>query len=257
MMPHIAEDLGFDSVWLTDHVVGLRSFAPVYETAWSEILVSLTHIAATTSTIRLGTGVLVVPYRDPVLTAKMVATIDQLSAGRVILGIGSGWSREEFSALGRFNLFDARGAVTDEALDVMVECWRGRESSWRGVNFAFEKVTVTPSPTQYPHPPIWVGGQSGPALRRAARIGDAWHPTNISPSEVARLGILLDERAERAVPRTIRIGIPAEELDRVSDLLEEYEAAGCVEAAVQVRSDSCEYEDQLVHLKTIARQLNL
>src|SRR5690606_5464730 len=126
------EDLGFSSVWLTDHVIGLRSFAPVYEPEWSEIFISLTHMAATTSTIRLGTGVLVVPYRDPVLTAKMVATVDQLSNGRVILGIGSGWSKGEYAALGRLDQFDTRGAVTDEALDIMVECWKGGEVTWQG-----------------------------------------------------------------------------------------------------------------------------
>ncbi|HVW42023.1 MAG TPA: TIGR03619 family F420-dependent LLM class oxidoreductase [Amycolatopsis sp.] len=254
-MPHIAEELGFAAVWLTDHVIGLRSFAPVYEPEWAEILASLSHMAATTSSIRLGTGVLVVPYRDPVLTAKMIATIDQLSEGRVILGIGTGWSKGEYAALGRLDHFDARGRVTDEALDVMVACWRGERLAWNGTAFNFRDITFAPTTVQRPHPAIWVGGQTGPAIRRAARIGDAWHPTNIPPAEVARLGDRLDASTDRRVPRTIRLGVPADEIDGVEDLLSQYEEAGCVEAAIQIRHSDYDYEVQLDLMRKLAKRV--
>ena len=256
-MPKIAEDLGFSTIWLTDHVIGVRAFAPVYEPEWAEIVVCLAHMAATTNTIRLGTGVLVIPYRDPVLTAKMLATIDNLSDGRVTLGIGTGWSKAEFAALGQLDNFDARGAVTDESLDVILRCWQGGEFDWAGAAFQFRNMTFEPMPLQLPHPPIWIGGQSGPALRRAARIGDAWHPTNIPAAEVARLGASLDELAGRAVPRTIRIGVDADSLDAVADLLAEYEAAGCIEAALQMRHDSYDYDLHVELMGQLAQRLQL
>ncbi len=256
-MPKIAEDLGFSTVWLTDHVIGVRAFAPVYEAEWTEIVVCIAHMAATTTTIRLGTGVLVVPYRDAVLTAKMLATIDNLSDGRLTLGVGTGWSKAEFAALGQLDSFEARGAVTDESLDVMVRCWQGGEFDWAGTAFQFRAMTFEPTTVQTPHPPIWVGGQSGPALRRAARIGDAWHPTNIPAAEVARLGTTLDALAGRSVPRTIRLGVHADDLDSVADVLAEYEAAGCVEAAVQMRHDRYDYDLHLELMQRLAQRLQL
>jgi probable F420-dependent oxidoreductase len=256
-MPKIAEDLGFSTVWLTDHVIGVRAFAPVYEAEWAEIVVCLAHMAATTTTIRLGTGVLVVPYRDPVLTAKMLATIDNLSDGRLTLGVGTGWSKAEFAALGQLDNFDPRGVVTDESIDVMLRCWQGGEFDWAGTAFQFRNMTFEPQPVQSPHPPIWIGGQSGPALRRAARIGDAWHPTNIPAAEVARLGTTLDQLAGRSVPRTIRLNVDADKFDSVADALAEYEAAGCVEAALQVRHDRYDYDLHVELMQQLAKTLQL
>lgn len=255
-LPRIAEDLGFSTIWLTDHVIGIRAYSPVYEPEWTEIVTSLAYMAGTTTSIRLGTGVLVVPYRDPVLTAKMVSTIDQLSDGRVTLGIGSGWAKAEYGALGQLRHFDSRGAVTDETLDLMLHCWNADgEFDWKGDKFEVRQIKFGPTTVQRPRVPIWVGGQSKPALRRAARIGDAWHPTNIPASEVAALGAELDELAGRAVQRTIRTGISLDDIDRIDEILAEYESAGCTEAALQIRDDDYSLEQQRRQLERLAKRL--
>jgi len=253
-LPEVVEDLGFDSLWLTDHVIGARHYAPVYEPEWAEIVTGLAYLAARTSRVRLGTGVLVLPYRDPVLTAKMVSTIDNLSDGRVILGVGAGWSKVEYAALGRFGFFDARGSVTDETIEVMRRCWEGGEFDWNGTHFTFRNMTFGPVPVQ-DRLPIWVGGQSGPALRRAARYGDAWHPTGISADEMTTLGAKLDELAGRAVPRTLRINLTGEDVDRAADFFAPYEAAGCQEVAIAFRQEPYTYDVQLELLRKLAARL--
>jgi len=201
--------------------------------------------------------VLVVPYRDPVLTAKMLSTIDNLSDGRLVVGIGAGWARGEFAALGRAESFERRGEVVDESLKIMLRCWQGGEFRWEGERFTFGRMTFEPTPAQRPHPPIWVGGQSKAALRRAARIGDAWHPTNISPDEVATLGAQLDELAGRAVPRTIRLRIDESDLDGAPQLLARYEQAGCVEAAVQISQPQYSLDSQLSAMRRLGETVGL
>ena len=236
-MPAAAEAWGYDSVWVTDHVIGVRSYEPVYGPVWAEALTCLAYMAGTTSRVRLGIGVMVVPYRDPVLTAKMVATIDQLSDGRLDLGVGTGWSRSEYHALGRASLFEARGPVTDESLELMLRCWEGGELGWETDHFAFRRIEFAPVSSQRPRPPIWVGGQTGRALRRAARFADVWHPTNIPPAELKERGERLDEMAGRAVPRSIRRIVTESELDGIAELLAAYEEAGCIEAAADFRGE--------------------
>ena len=203
-MPQIAEELGYRSVWLTDHVIGMPTYAPKYELEWSEALTCLSFIAASTTDIRIGVGVLVVPYRHPVYAAKVLSTIDNLSSGRLLVGIGSGWSRREYAALGHASDYDARGTVTDEAVDVILRCWTGGDVQWQGEHFSVPKVSFAPLPTQLPHPPIWVGGNTLRAIRRASRFGDAWHPTNLPAEDLARLGDQLDEMAGRKIRRTVR-----------------------------------------------------
>src|SRR5437899_10074626 len=135
----------------------------------------MAFVAAKTTRLRLVTSVMIVPYRNPVLTAKALATIDVLSKGRVTLGVGVGWMREEFEALGAPD-FDRRGAVTDEYLRVFKTLWTESPASFSGRFYRFEALHCRPQPVQKPHPPIWVGGHSKAALRRAARFGDGWHP---------------------------------------------------------------------------------
>jgi len=118
-LPARAEQWGYDSLWVTDHTVGVRAMGGVYCDYWLDALTALTWIAATTSRVRLGTGVMVIPHRNPVLASKMITTIDVLSEGRVDLGVGTGWSRVEYRALGVESLFAQRGPVTDEAIEVM------------------------------------------------------------------------------------------------------------------------------------------
>src|SRR5712664_4510462 len=188
-----AESLRFSSLFVTDHVVlpasMARSTYPYSTTGqlpggaaqdYLEPLVTMGWLARVTSRIRLGTSVLVVPYRNPVLVAKMLATIDRLSGGRVILGAGVGWLREEFEALGA-PPFEARGAVTDEYLRLMRAAWTTDPVAFEGKYCSIRDVHVLPKPVQRAGIPVWIGGHTGAALRRAGTIGDGWHPIAMRP----------------------------------------------------------------------------
>lgn len=137
-------------------------------------LVCLSWLAANTSTLELGTTVLILPYRNPLLVARMGANIDQLSGGRFILGVGAGWAKGEFQALGV--PFDQRGAMSNEYLAAIKALWTSDLASYNGRFMSFESVNTAPRPVREPHPPIWVGGSSDAAIRRAVRFGNAWHP---------------------------------------------------------------------------------
>jgi len=193
----VADELGADILWAVDHIAFPFGFSAVYPYAthefgespdnpleWWDCLSVLTYLAARTERVRIGTGVLVLPYRHPVATAKAIATIDQLSAGRVVFGVGVGWLRDEFEAL-QLHPFDDRGAVTDEQLEVMKAVWTSDRARFAGRYYEFPEISVTPKPAQRPHPPILVGGNSGPALRRTVRHGDGWHALMLLPSEMA------------------------------------------------------------------------
>ena len=220
------EEMGYAGLWLTDHVIGAPEYT-FYGAYWLEILTSLAHVAGSTQTIRLGTGVLVVPYRDPVWTAKMLATIDVLSGGRLDVGIGTGWTQREFEALGRGALYADRGAVTDEALDVFMQCWRGGELSHQGRWSQSSKIRFAPTPVQAPRPPFWIGARGlAPApMRRAAKYADVWHPTGLTPEEVREGGERLDALAGRKIARSVRL--------RVAD------AADALERARRFRDAGC------------------
>jgi len=160
--------------------------------------------------------VMIVPYRNPVLTAKALATIDVLSKGRVTLGVGVGWMREEFEALGAPE-FDRRGAVTDEYIRIFKTLWTQSPASFSGRFYRFDALHSRPQPVQKPHPPIWVGGHSKAALRRAARLGDGWHPVGANaavPLPPSELRLLLEElyrltEAEGRDPRSLTISYKA------------------------------------------------
>src|SRR6202012_2650332 len=132
-------------------------------------------VGGATDRLRLVTSLLVLPYRNPVLTAKMVASLDVLSGGRVTLGVGVGWLKEEFEALDSPE-FDKRGAVTDEWIAIFKQLWTRSPASFTGEYYRYANIRAEPFPLQKPHPPIWVGGHSRAALRRTARHGDGWHP---------------------------------------------------------------------------------
>ena len=151
----------------------------------------LSFLAAHTTTLRLMTGVMVLPHRGPILAAKMLATIDVLSGGRLIVGCGVGWMKEEFEVLGAPS-YEDRGAVGDEYILAFKELWTRDAPRFEGKHVSFSDLTFAPKPIQKPHPPIWVGGGSSPALRRAARLGDGWYPFGVNiqhpVSTAAQLG---------------------------------------------------------------------
>lgn len=251
-LPCVAQEWGYTSVWFTDHVVGVGSFAPFYRPEWAEALACLAYAAATTSTVRLGVSVLVAPYRDPVYAAKAIATIDQLSGGRLDVGVGTGWARSEFHALGRGHLYPERGPATDEALEVMLRCWPGGELGFEGRWTSFRRIEFAPVPAQRPHPPLWVGGNGPAALRRAARFADVWHPFQLPPDELGRLGARLDVLAGRPVPRSVRLGFaPGTAPAEAAELLQGYQEAGCVEAVVEVLTD--DFDAQHAFAEGLAR----
>jgi len=170
-----AEELGFDALFVNDHVIVDDS--PRNE-PWRNVydpLMVLSYVAARTSKILLGTSVLIMPYRNPIVTAKMFATLDQMSGGRAIAGIGAGWNAEEYDALGV--TFRQRGARTNEYLRLWKACWEPGPTTFHGRFFSFDNMHVNPKPVQQPHPPIWIGGSGKPSLRRAARYADVWQPT--------------------------------------------------------------------------------
>lgn len=187
-----ADELGFGFISVSDHVVIPYSIASTYPYNESgqymggdageclEQLTTLTFLAANSTNVRLLTSVMVLPHRPAVLTAKILSTIDVLSNGRLVLGCGIGWMREEFEALGA-PPFDERGAVGDDYLRIFKELWTGDNPSHASDYASFSDIAFSPKPVQKPHPPIWVGGESPPALRRAATLGDVWYPIGANP----------------------------------------------------------------------------
>jgi probable F420-dependent oxidoreductase len=177
-----AEALGYESVWVSDHVVVPHANVVNFGETIFDPLVTLGVLAGATRRVRLGTTVLIVPYRNAVVTAKMVSSLDALSGGRVVFGVGAGWVAAESAALGV--PFAERGAMTDEYLAAMQELWTSPKPSFAGKYTRFDGVICSPRPVQTPHPPIWVGGHSRAALRRTVQFGAAWHPINRPPAEI-------------------------------------------------------------------------
>lgn len=183
----LGEALGFDYLTMTDHIALPDVSAPGYPYSTTgefyspepghrmEQLTAAAWVAAQTSKIRLVLAVMVVPHRPAVLAAKMLSTIDVLSGGRLTVGIGAGWLKVEIDAVATTS-FAERGAVTDEYMDAMRTIWTQEKPVFHGKYVNIDGLLTDPKPVQKPHPPIWVGGESGPSMRRAARIGDAWYP---------------------------------------------------------------------------------
>lgn len=176
----LAEEMGYDSIWVNHHVFNAGyvkerlGHLPYYDA-----LTTLTYAAALTKRVRLGTTVLVLPYLNPMVLAKTLATLDVFSGGRLIAGVGVGALRHESDSLG--SDYHTRGAYANESLAIMKELWTNDEPSFEGRFFNFSGVLFSPKPLQKPHPPIWVGGTSNGALRRVARYGDGWHPNRMAP----------------------------------------------------------------------------
>jgi probable F420-dependent oxidoreductase len=228
----VAEEKGFDSVWTADHIVVPAANSETYGDV-IEQLVTLAYIAAKTEKVKVGTSILVVPQRNPLLVAKQAAALDILSGGRLILGVGAGWVEGEFGILGAD--FKHRGRILDEAIPLMRAMWTEPLVNFSGKFFNVKDGVSFPKP-KLPIP-IWVGGNSDAAIRRAARIGDGWHSINIPPSQVEE-GRKVLERTGRKVTISTRsmVSITTEGTKQQPGLsgtgpevvkkIEEYERAG-------------------------------
>jgi len=270
-----AEQLGYDSVFVSDHVVVPNAYIERFGAGIYDPLITLSVLAGATSRVLLGTTVLIVPYRNPVVTAKMVASLDALSGGRVVLGIGAGWVPEESAALGV--PFAERGAMTDEYLAAMRELWTSPAPSFSGKYTQFSELRCEPKPIQKPHPPIWVGGHSPAALRRAAVIGSAWHPIN-RPVEEIRAGraeiVRLCQSRGRGVPPVVAMRIDtsvlqaggrapapihggsmlAGEPERLMEQIGEFSAAGVEHLVLEfLVSDGAELDEQMAQFAESVR----
>ena len=188
-----AEEIGLGYVSVSDHIVIPRSIEPLYPYSDSgeppfppdgeclEQLTLMSYIAAVTSNIRILSSVMVVPHRNPVHAAKTIATIDILSKGRITIGCGAGWMEEEFLAIGA-EPFNERGKVTDEYIRIFKELWTADKPSFHGRYNSFSDIKFEPKPVQKPHPPLWIGGESAAAKRRAISLGDGWFPIGANPN---------------------------------------------------------------------------
>ena len=187
------EVFGFDTLLTGDHILVPKNISSVYPYTEGgefpgsgsgesmEQITLLSYIAGQTSKIRLVTSVLIVPHRNPLIAAKSLATLDVLSGGRLVVGVGVGWMREEFEALG-LPPFEERGAVTDEYIRAFKVLWTEDDPHFEGKYISFDDISFLPKPVQKPHPPIWVGGESRPALRRTAELADGWYPLGSNPT---------------------------------------------------------------------------
>jgi probable F420-dependent oxidoreductase len=190
-----ADRLGFSSLAVSDHIVLVRRQTHDYPysadgtidfeawTPWNDTLGLIAFVAGKTERIRIGPSVLILPYRNPLATAKLLATVDSLSGGRLFLGAGTGWWREEFEALGLGGQFAERGARTDEYLRIFKNLWTEETPAFEGRFFRYANLIASPKPAQRGGLPVWIGGNSARALRRVAEHGDVWHPVVLTPPE--------------------------------------------------------------------------
>ena len=210
-----AEELGFDSVWVSEHVFNVSYiFDRIGNKPYYDPLTILSYVAAITKRVRLGTSVLVLPYHNPIRLAKTAATLDVMSGGRLVLGVGVGVIEQELQAMG--SPFAERGAISNEAIAIMKELWTREDPSFHGKYHSFSGMKFAPKPRQKPHIPLLVGGISYAAIRRAVRMGNGWHASTLPPEELDQRVRYLRERAQAAgrdaseIPVSIRLdtGIP-------------------------------------------------
>lgn len=247
----LAEEKGFHGFWVPEHVL----FFPQYESRYPysedgkingdprsllDPFSALTWVAAHTSKIRLCTGICLVPQRNPVYTAKMVADLDFLSGGRVELGIGIGWLREEFDALGV--PWEDRAGRTEECLGLMKSLWCEEESSFSGKYYQVKSAYQNPKPVQKPHPPLIFGGESDAALRRVATLGDGWFGFNLTPDSLeARLTVLqgLLEKQGRTL-EDIKLYVGPDQSARSQADMQRFESLGVEQVILPVMAAKIE-----------------
>lgn len=247
-----AEQLGLDSVWVNHHVVNIGYIGErLGERPYHDALTVLTWAAARTERVRLGTSVLVMPYLHPMVTAKALATLDQLSGGRVIAGLGVGSLPDENAVLGVD--YDGRGQWSDEFIEIMQALWAGGPASYAGDHFGFEGVVTSPKPAQEVMP-IWIGGAGAPARRRAVRYGSGWHPMCSVRSLAKRMPSLVSDLT--AVGRSRSDIVVAPRID-VTQLPDADSVAAWAEAGADQLIVSVNSPDIADHLAGVAHVADL
>src|SRR6266571_2595032 len=262
-----AEHRQIASLWVSDHVIFPRTatgrypggrfpFAP--DTPYLEPVAVLAAAAVATTRPRIGSSVFILGHRHPVVMAKMLTTIDALSNGRLVCGVGVGWWKEELEILGA--PFHKRGRQADEAIRVLKELWTNDKPTFSGEFFRFSDVGFAPKPVQKPHPPIWVGGDSPGAFRRVVDLGDGWHATSKTPAQLGEALIRLRAVADAArrpfesIALSIRYSLKDELVAKgaqaVVDELGEYKRLGLVHAMVDFRRDDLGRMLELLDLVT-------
>lgn len=208
-----ADRLGFAHVACCDHVAVPLSHAPAMGVTWYDAISTLAYVGGLTRRVEVLTHVLVLPYHQPLVLAKQLATLDAMTRGRLLVGVGSGHLKPEFRSLGV--PFEERGALTDEYIDVLRRLWTAPEASFDGPTIKFRDLVLDPRPHRTPHPPIWVGGNTRRNVRRSVERGDGWVPWQLSFAELAELvayGRELAQRAERSAPWQVVAPFPTLDL---------------------------------------------
>lgn len=257
-----AETLGFESLWMGEHpVMPVHSATPAPGTSGGPIpdfysrlvdpFVALARASAVTTRLKLGTGVTLVPERNPLLLAKEVATLDYFSKGRFLFGIGAGWNAEETTIMG--GNFAHRWAQTQEAIEAMQALWAQEAAEYHGTYYDFPLVRSFPRPVQQPHPPILLGGTARQVFKRTVAYGNGWMPTRSTPELIRQGRAVLDELAVAAGrdPKSITILAYLAPAERAA--LQALEAAGADGAVVRLEGDT--EAAALTQLDTLARQL--
>jgi probable F420-dependent oxidoreductase len=264
-----AEGRGMASLWVSDHVVFPRTASGRYpggrfphppDTPYLEPVAVLAAAAVVTERARLGSSVFILGHRHPVVMAKMLTTIDTLSGGRLICGVGVGWWEEELTILGA--PFHQRGRQADEILRVFKELWTAPNPRFEGEFYRFADVGFAPKPVQKPHPPIWVGGDSPGAFRRVATLGDGWHATSKTPDELRACLPRLRAAAEAArrpfesIELSVRVGLKqdvAESRQAIVDQLCAYKALGLTHVMLDFRRGSL--TEMMEALDVVAKEI--
>ena len=257
-----AEQLGYDSLWLAEHpILPVNSKTPWPGSADGKIpkkyadtvdpFVALGRASAVTENLLLGTGICLVPERNPLILANEVATLDMYSKGRFLFGIGAGWLKEETDIMG--GDFAHRWTQTREAVMAMKELWTNVESEFHGKYYDFPPVYSFPMPVQRPHPPIYLGGHAKNVFRRIVGWGDAWMPNRITPQDIENGRKTIDSLASEAGRDPADIGITVYGVAADRELLKDFESAGADRAVVSI--DSVGETEALSQLEEIASKL--
>lgn len=249
-MARRAEELGFESIWYAEHpVVPVTSASPFPSTGgeipevyshFDDPYIALARASAVTTTLKLGTGITLVPERNPLVLAKQVASLDRHSGGRFLFGIGTGWLREETEIMG--GDFKRRWTQTREALDVLKALWTQEEAEYHGTYFDFPPVRCFPKPAQDPHPPVIIGGNAPNVLQRIVDHADGWLPNRATPDEIRAARAELDRLATAAGrdPQSITISIYGQSPER--DVVDGFAAAGADRVIVRPQHVETEAE---------------